>query len=52
MVESEGKKFLPSGRVRLASPMSRRGAVRPPSPKLKKERPASKGRVHKGRTRD
>lgn len=25
--------------------------IRPPIPKPKKERPASKGRVHKGRTR-
>jgi len=26
--------------------------TRPPIPKSKKERPASKGRVHKGRTRN
>jgi len=29
-----------------------RGPNRPPIPKSKKERPASKGRVHKGKTRN
>jgi hypothetical protein len=31
-------------------PAALRGSKRAPSPKSKKERPASKGRVHKGRT--
>lgn len=29
-----------------------RGSKRPATPKSKKERPASKGRVHKGKTRN
>ena len=32
-------------------PPAPRGLKREPIPKSKKERPASKGRVHKGRTR-
>jgi hypothetical protein len=34
-----------------AEPPATRGLKREPIPKSKKERPASKGRVHKGRTR-
>ncbi len=33
-----------------AAPASLHGSKREPLPKSKKERPASKGRVHKGRT--
>ena len=40
------------GRSRVAHAPDMRGAKRPATPRPKKERPASKGRVHKGRTRN
>ena len=39
-------------RLRVAHALDMRGAKRPVTPRPKKERPASKGRVRKGRTRN
>ena len=39
-------------RLRVAHAPNMRGAKRSATPRPKKERPASKGRVHKGRTRN
>jgi hypothetical protein len=54
MVKTGEAKFPTDGReqVRPIHAADTRIPKRPPIPKLKKERPASKGRVHKGRTRN
>ena len=51
MVKSEGTKFPAGGREQVARAAAKAGPIRPVVSK-KKGRPASKGRVHKGRTRN
>lgn len=48
----EGDAMTKSERFRAIHTADTRGPKRPATPKSKKERPASKGRVHKGRTRN
>ena len=54
MTKSDEMKFPADGaeRLRAVHAADTGGPRRPASPKSKKERPASKGRVHKGRTRN
>lgn len=54
MAKSDETKF-PGGeqeRPRVTHGVDMRGRKRPAAPRSGKERPASKGRVHKGRTRN